>query len=1101
MILLRINNLTVLPVVATGITNVAGVMTIAPTGCRNRITLLVILLILRMGCGINEQGLHNFTTAVRADSGHGACGHTGCRLTRGLNIVVSLSVQFALGRATEGTGHGRHTGGSLPVVRKLARNFFAAVFILARLRCTGCSSRSFQHVRTVTSLSVLGTANTHAQLIAGRIRICMLAVLVGYRGFTHHTGIAGGTSPIRTLRMGRQLTGGVATHRTDRQRGTGGYRPLVIIGLGDRLATYITIVVLTGGAFGMRRFGVDLDVHVAAAAMIGAAGLGLGVAEVMAQGLLSFLVAPQAIHTSSTGGFKLSTTPVLSKMLASTLDIGATLTGVACTSELVVFCPGRISVTQRSHILGLHCHSTTINALLTCSRARHSTNGSHSRDLNNVVFVSRTAGRSAASSLTGVIHTRMLYLAILNVLMAQRIQSLLFNDDNVTRSTMRAFSQAGLSTGGRLGFVSHLVLVVGGIQALGNSLIQTTGSTDLTLKAFGATSCFPSDFSLVFLMPCQNCLNSNIRVLRITDGALASLFTIRGTSCGNCIFLIVVRDKCKFIVLSMTAVFTLYLLITLNSTGGRRDGFPFAHFMRLLRIDLRHITVCTILTVLACRQTRGSTSRRLSRNFYQLCMPVLGRQSFINSSTTLLAYLDVGTRFCTDQKHHFIRVIQLDALEGICIDHGDLMIAGRRDLYRVGLTTVSTLLLLIANLTAIRHYRVANIDIVVARCRNCHLCVITTALARAVFVSLIALRRTPGGYSSTLLDHMAESGLNHLGHQLRTAGITMRAFSQAVFGTGGGNSRITHHIVMCTFSISYFFFTGITAVLGSTGAVGNLVADRIEYLINTLTTDLTVVFRGACLGTGGIDSHRIVTGHMLVRTHPLAVVVGVGTLAFSKLRLGIAAIGILQLGRGDRDLNIGKGGIRLRRLVMNRLRTTCNRHTASTGRVNVSTAFSRVDVRTRGIHLAIDQNGSIHQISFSTGICLARSICDRTHDTVASTGIFTPLILVIDKEIVSAFQNAGCTFIDIDLCTRKQYDILPNGNRATAMDINRNIAVDRQIVFLRIHICTANIHRDTIHAQRAISINDQSVTRTVIALHHIARDQVKHGILAGNKIY
>ena len=160
--------------------------------------------------------------------------------------------------------------------------------------------------------------------------------------------------------------------------------------------------------------------------------------------------------------------------------------------------------------------------------------------------------------------------------------------------------------------------------------------------------------------------------------------------------------------------------------------------------------------------------------------------------------------------------------------------------------------------------------------------------------------------------------------------------------------------------------------------------------------------------------------------------------------LHISAIRILQLGRGDRDFGIARA---LYQLMGDSLRASLQFGYTAAGTVNVRTASSSIRITSRRINCAVHDNLRISKVCFCAIIRTTRSIYYRLKCFVRTRiNIRSPLISIININVLSAAQFTCRTCINGHFCTGQHHNILINCNRA-AVNVHSQITINRQIIF------------------------------------------------------
>ena len=212
----------------------------------------------------------------------------------------------------------------------------------------------------------------------------------------------------------------------------------------------------------------------------------------------------------------------------------------------------------------------------------------------------------------------------------------------------------------------------------------------------------------------------------------------------------------------------------------------------------------------------------------------------------------------------------------------------------------------------------------------------------------------------------------------------------------------------------------------------------------------------------------------------------------------IGSVGILQLCGGQGNLGIAGS---LHQLIGNSLGRTgnlkiCN---AAFNAANICAASCRVQEACGSINSTFNNNFSILQVRIGTGVGPSRCINYWSKGLIVeAVAEGSPLVSIIYIDIKAGTNSTSCTGSDFNLRTGKHGNILFDGNIAR-MDIDRNIAVNRQFVVLRINRRSTDRHIDRRKGQVTVGVHNKAVRCTIISLHNISGGQIEHSIAAGNK--
>ena len=317
-------------------------------------------------------------------------------------------------------------------------------------------------------------------------------------------------------------------------------------------------------------------------------------------------------------------------------------------------------------------------------------------------------------------------------------------------------------------------------------------------------------------------------------------------------------------------------------------------------------------------------------------------------------------------------------------------------------------------------------------------------------------------------------------------------------------------------SMRCIVLTGMSGVTSfSTGGLSYnrfiIVAQRCDFLsirvLATVTSD--GLYAGSFTGCGSGNFLYVGTFCIGMLTSPdtLNGLICHGTLIIT--RIDGRTIGILQKGRGDRDLKplisfVVRTSILY--LIGDRLRAWL--HDDGAGAADIRAALSGIDITCGQVCRAVDFHiGVIRSAGYVLGRCRITQINMRGIRRTAEGSTFLrikrafryPFIIVVDINLVAASKGTACAFFKNQLCTGQQGDVLSHVDGTAAVHGNGNIAVDGQDIILgidRLGTSQTKIHfyRQALDADFSIDIDLQTAGVFIIILDNRAAVDIKHAI-------
>ena len=183
-------------------------------------------------------------------------------------------------------------------------------------------------------------------------------------------------------------------------------------------------------------------------------------------------------------------------------------------------------------------------------------------------------------------------------------------------------------------------------------------------------------------------------------------------------------------------------------------------------------------------------------------------------------------------------------------------------------------------------------------------------------------------------------------------------------------------------------------------------------------------------------------------------------------------------------------------------------HDDGAGTADIGTTCSGVYITRRQICHSVDFNVGVlisaHNILSRIRIeqihmsCIAGAAEGRTFMNRICSHLGSPLIVVIDVDLISITQGTGCILADDQSCTGMQSNILGHGH-ATGMHGNIHVTIDRKNIILGIDGLGSNqtqLHRktQTLNGKASVHVDFQSTGGLVVILYHIALGNIEHSV-------
>ena len=216
----------------------------------------------------------------------------------------------------------------------------------------------------------------------------------------------------------------------------------------------------------------------------------------------------------------------------------------------------------------------------------------------------------------------------------------------------------------------------------------------------------------------------------------------------------------------------------------------------------------------------------------------------------------------------------------------------------------------------------------------------------------------------------------------------------------------------------------------------------------------------------------------------------------------IRTISVLQLCRGKRNIcivvRITQGATYISRLNGGGFGTYSKGNNRAFFTVDVSSTLCSISKTLGAIHYSacFYKNFSIYKVIFGTSIFLTGSIGNRDKLLVASTGIITPFVCIIQIYSGTTGKLHVRTRFNNHLCAGKHSNVLVINLNVTLINMNCDIAIDRQLIFFTINCCGTktgtNRHLDRRYLHRTVNVDVESIGCTIVTLYNVTIRKVKH---------
>ena len=159
-----------------------------------------------------------------------------------------------------------------------------------------------------------------------------------------------------------------------------------------------------------------------------------------------------------------------------------------------------------------------------------------------------------------------------------------------------------------------------------------------------------------------------------------------------------------------------------------------------------------------------------------------------------------------------------------------------------------------------------------------------------------------------------------------------------------------------------------------------------------------------------------------------------------------------------------------------------------------------VNVTCGCVNCAINYNLSIYNVCIGPSVFSTRSITYRDKSLISRTTISTPIISIVDVNVISTSKGTLSTLANDNLGTGEECDILVDCD-ITGHCLHGHVVLNTKLVVLRVNARCTDRHIDRRYGYITICLNNESVGILIIILNNIPTSKVKHSVLVGNKCY
>ena len=251
-------------------------------------------------------------------------------------------------------------------------------------------------------------------------------------------------------------------------------------------------------------------------------------------------------------------------------------------------------------------------------------------------------------------------------------------------------------------------------------------------------------------------------------------------------------------------------------------------------------------------------------------------------------------------------------------------------------------------------------------------------------------------------------------------------------------------------------------------------------------------------GAGGIL--RAAKLRILMRARlsaPDAVDIVNGIAGLGRLRLGVGAVGVVELGGSDGDLVCRHVGTALRVLIRRGLRAGSALLAVDAGTLagaDIRTAGGGVDAADGG-QRTVDVHLRINKVFYTAIIIFPRGISYRTEIAFAGVCIGNPFVTVIDVDALAVGNHQLGTLGDGGLHAGQQCRRLVDSQLAAGDQIDGHVVGQRQNIAAGADACSRQLQVQAVELCLTVDGVDDAVGGAVIRLGQTAGDDFEHAFV------
>ena len=251
-------------------------------------------------------------------------------------------------------------------------------------------------------------------------------------------------------------------------------------------------------------------------------------------------------------------------------------------------------------------------------------------------------------------------------------------------------------------------------------------------------------------------------------------------------------------------------------------------------------------------------------------------------------------------------------------------------------------------------------------------------------------------------------------------------------------------------------------------------------------------------GAGGIlRAAKLLTLMRARLSAPDAVDIVNGIAGLGRLRLGVGAVGVVELGGSDGDLVCRHVGTALRVLIRRGLRAGSALLAVDAGTLagaDIRTAGGGVDAADGG-QRTVDVHLRINKVFYTAIIIFPRGISYRTEIAFASVCIGNPFVTVIDVDALAVGNHQLGTLGDGGLHAGQQCRRLVDSQLAAGDQIDGHVVGQRQNIAAGADACSRQLQVQAVDLRHTVDGIMDAVGGAVIRLGQTAGDDFEHAFV------